>query len=112
MMSDNAPTRWLDYSMFYFPSRAREFAFAGLPFEFDVPGDAGAELVRFFEQAEVDRNWIPFLTRRDLRHVAGAYVCARIGGRTVACRTTDRGVRVSVGGGPKYVPAPDPNILD
>ncbi len=75
-MSDNPPTQWLDYSMFYFPSRARVLAFAGVPFEFDVSGDAGVEHIRFFEQAEADRNWIPFLKRRELRYFAGAYVCA------------------------------------
>lgn len=111
-MSDNPPTQWLDYSMFYFPSRARVLAFAGVPFEFDVPGDAGLEVVRFFQQAEVDRKTIPYLTRRDLRYFAGAYVCASIAGRTVACRATEHGVRVTVGGGPKHVPAPDPDILD
>jgi hypothetical protein len=60
----------------------------------------------------VDRKWIPYLTRRDLRYFAGAYVCASIAGRIVACREIGNGVRVTVGGGPKHVPAPDPDILD
>lgn len=111
-MSEEAPTQWLDYSMFYFPSRAREHAFAGVPFEFDVPGDAGLEVVRFFQQAEVDRKTIPYLTRRDLRYFAGAYVCASIAGRTVACRAIGNGVRVTVGGGPKYVASDDYDFRD
>ena len=112
MMDPLQPVQWLDYSNFAFPSKARELAFAGVPFEFDVPGDAGRELIHFFGQPESDRQWIPFLTRRELRHFAGAYQLARIAERTVSYQYNGNGVRVSMGGGPKSVATPCADVLD
>ena len=106
------PAQWLDYSHFAFPSKARELAFAGVPFEFDVPGDAGREIIRLVEQGDLHRRWIGFLTQRDLRFFAGAYQLAQIAQRTVSYQPTDNGVRVSIGGGPKSVAAPRDDGLD
>ena len=112
MMDPVQPAQWLDYSNLAFLSKARELAFAGVPFEFDVPGDAGREIIRLVEQGDLHRRWIGFLTQRDLRFFAGAYQLAQIAQRTVSYQPTDNGVRVSIGGGPKSVASSREEGLD